>query len=360
MAQKNNSPDHSIAVIIGVLALVFGVTWLVKSQPWIFLLPWKYIRAVELGATLQIDLMNQVLGFDFISYDEKVSYVNNRMAIMFRGAAALLLLHALYYFKMSFQPAWSMEAYLDGIYSRFSWLEVVYHSPNGIGFIRKFPFITVDLKHHYPDVEFPIGVEPMDYYAKFEDSLPDELKSQIGPALKIQDRKIAWTDKYAEAVAHECFRRIPNKKPSPEEKSWREQAWQRCVETHKFERTFALGMLQSARDFGVLNATEMLHIRRSAGRELKNGNSGTFYLWRAMISLGGRTAYAEGAGIICHYNFERALTEYLVTNPSDRQIVSFMRKKPWVNNAVSSFSAVRDVIMKSPDVIALKQAGLLK
>lgn len=359
MAQQN-SPDHSLSIVVVIIALMMLGAWLVQDQPWIFLLPWKYLRVAELAGTFQFTLMHQVLEHDFIAFDDKVAFVNSRVAFVFRGGCALLLLHALYYFKMSLQPAWSMEAYLDGVYNRFRWLEVVYHSPKGIGFKKTFPFVTVDLKHSYPDVEFPIGMEPMDYYAKYEETLPEELKLQVGPELTVVDRKIVWSDKYAEELANDCFRRIPNKRPSPEAKSWREQAWQRCVETHKFERTFALGMLQSARDFGVLNATEMLHIRRAAGHELKKGNPGTFYLWRAMISLGGRTAYAEGAGIICHYHFERSLTEYLVTNPSDHQIVRFMRKKPWVNNAVTSFSEVRDVIMNSPDVIALKQAGLLK
>lgn len=354
------APDNSLSYIVALVVLIFVGYWAFDKYQWAILIPWKWLRVTELALTGQFDMVMKIINFNFTEFGIHYEYVNQRVYIAFRILTVFVILHAVYYFRMNAKPGWSMEEYLYSIYNRFAWLAVVYDPPKGLSLKKSFPFIAFEFAHKYTDVEFPEGVEPLTYLATFEAVLPEKLKGQIGPALTIKNKQVVWADKYAKEVALECFKRIPDKRPSPDAKSWREQAWQRCVATHRFERTFALGMMQAARDFGVMNAAEMLHIRRSAGMELQSKNDGAFHLWRAMISLGGRAVYAEGAGIVCHYHFEKALTDYLVTHPDDGQIVHFMRGKPWVVNALNSFTEVRDIVMNSPDVIALQKAGLLK
>lgn len=358
--KQGSNEDFSFTVIIVIMIAIMAVAMFFMYKADLVLIPWKFLRAAELAATFQFETLSKMWAYNFTDYNKAFDHVNERVWMVYRWLGIpVLVIGLMKLLKVNFM--WSMEDTLAVGYNRFKWLKLVFKPADGLVFSTKFPFITFKLKHDFPKVDWPDGMEPIDYFKANRETLPEVLKSQLGPQLKIEDKKIVWRDSFAKEVAYECFKRIPDKKPTPTSRSWREQAWDTCVKNHRFERTFALGMLQAARDFGVYNATsELLHLRVKAGEELKKNNTGLFSFWRALISFGGKTAYAEGSGIICHYYFEKALTDYLVTSPDDTQIAHYLRAQPWIKNAMDSFFELDQVIENSPDVVALRKSGARK
>lgn len=356
---KNNQEDMSMHAAAFFIILILIAWWAVGHFAEALLVPWKYLRAFELAISFQWELLGKMWNYNFKSYGKAFDATNEAV---WSVAKYLCIPMAFIAWKamLKVNLNWAMEDHLQVLYQRFRWLEVTFRPPGGFSFTKKFPFVKLDLMATFHDVEFPHGIEPLDYFAKHRDSLPEVLKGQLGPMIKIENKKIVWRDKFAQEVAMACYKRIPDKKPSPTARTWREQAWFNCVQNHRYERTFALGMLQAARDFGVLSAMELLHLRKLAGKELASGKKGLFEFWRAIVSLGGRCVYPEGAGIICHFHFEKALTDYLTTNPGDREVAHYMRAQPWVTNALDSFFDVDQTVMNSPDVVALRKAGLLR
>ena len=359
MAGKQNQGDMSLSAIVAAIVALVAFIWAVDHYSAQILIPWKAIRLVELAFSFQWELMGKVWNSSITTYDKKFEYVNASVWSAYKWIA-IPMGYFVYRAAKSVNFLWTMEDHLQVIYGRFRWISIVMDLPKGIHIVKKFPFIKIAIMPEYLEVDFPEGVEPLDYFAKYREDLPEKLKQQLGPMIKTKDKKIVWQDKYAYEVALECYKRIPDKKPLPTAKSWREQAWQNCVQNHRYERTFALGMLQAARDFGVMSAMEMLHLRKLAGMELKNKNEGLFHFWRSIVSFGGRCVYPEGAGIICHYYFEKALTDYLTTNPQDKQVAHYLRAQPWIKNALDSFFDVDNTVLNSPDVVALRKAGLLR
>lgn len=356
---KNNQGDMSLSVIIILLLLLFGLIWAVTAYSQIVLIPWKGVRLFELAISFQWETMVKLWHASVVTYDERFDYVNDRVW----NAARFLSIPMAYLTYRAFKSVnfgWTMENHLPVIFGRFRWLSLVVELPKGLKVEKKFPFFKFSAEPNYLDVDFPDGIEPLDFFAKYREDLPERLKKQLGPMIKTKDKRIVWADQYAKDLAMECYKRIPDKRPMPEAKSWRENAWQDCVQNHRFERTFALGMLQAARDFGVMSAMEVLYLRKAAGMELKKNNDGAFSFWRAVVSFGGRCVYAEGAGIVCHYYFEKRLTDYLVTNPNDKQVAHYLRAQPWIKNALDSFFDVDNTVLNAPDVVALRKAGLLR
>lgn len=356
---KQDQGDMSLSVIVLALLAIFGLIWAITAYAEIVLIPWKGIRLMELALSFQWGTLIKLWDANIVTYDQRFDYVNDQVW----WAARFLAIPMAYFTFKAFKSVnfmWNMENHIQVIYARFRWLSLVVEMPKGIQFMKKFPFVRVSLEPNYLDVSFPEGIEPLDFFAKYREDLPERLKNQLGPMIKTKDKKIVWADKYAKDLAMECYKRIPDKRPMPDAKSWREQAWQNCVQNHRFERTFALGMLQAARDFGVMSAMEVLYLRKAAGLELQQNNEGAFNFWRAVVSFGGRCVYSEGAGIICHYYFEKGLTDYLVTNPNDKQVAHYLRAQPWIKNALDSFFDVDNTVLNAPDVVSLKKAGLLR
>ena len=358
--QGQGNEDFSFTVIMVFVLMLMGLAMFFMYKADLVLIPWKFLRAAELVVSLQFETLNKMWNYSFVEYGKAFDYTNDRVWMVYRWCGLPILIIG--GFKLTqVKFLWSMEDTLSVGYQRFKWLRLVFDPATGLKITKKFPFISMGLKHTFPKVDFPSGVEPMVFFNNNRETLPEVLKTQLGPSIKIVNKKIEWADVFAKEVAYECYKRIPDKRPTPESKSWREMAWETCVKNHRFERTFAIGMLQAARDFGVYNVTaDLLHLRLKAGSELKKKNLGLFSFWRALISFGGKTAYPEGAGIICHYYFEKALTDYLVTNPDDRQIAHYLRAQPWIKNAMDSFFELEQIIENSPDVIALRKAGLRK
>jgi len=358
MSDKNNQGDMSLSFIVLGILLLFGLVWAASAYSEYILKLWKALRLVELAISFQWTLLTQLWNAEIVTYDARFDFVNERIWSIYKWLAIPMGYFA-WKAANRVHSNWTMEDHLQVLYGRFPWLHIVFTKPQGVSFKKTFPFIKVSLLTTYNDVEFPEGVEPLDYFKKYRDVLPEKLKSQLGPMLKIKDKQIVWQDKYAHELVMACYRRIPDKCPTPDAKSWRAQAWQNCVKSHRYERTFALGMLQEARDLGVMSAMEILHLRKAAGLELKKKNEGAFQFWRAVVSFGGRCVYAEGAGIVCHYYFEKALTSYLVSNPNDAQVAHYLRAQPWIKNALDSFFDVNEAVFNSPDVVALRKSGLL-
>jgi hypothetical protein len=357
---KNNQEDMSLSVIVFICILLGAIIWAVSAFAPQVLVPWKWIRAAELAVTFQWETLSKMWAYEFKEYGKAFNYVNEQVWDVLKWLC-IPIGYSAWKAAQQVNLNWTMEDHLQVLFGRFRWLNVVMRVPSGIGLSKKFPFVTFDMFVTYTNVEFPIGLEPLDYFAKYRENLPDVLKGQLGPMVKIKDKKIVWQDKFAEEVAMTCYKRIPNTKGTVDaKKTWREQAWASCSQNHRFERTFALGMLQAARDFGVLSAIEFLHLRKLAAVELKKNNRGLFEFWRAIVSLGGRCVYPEGAGIICHYYFEKALTDYLTTNPNDKEVAHYMRAQPWIKNALDSFFDVDRTVMQAPDVVSLRKAGLLR
>ncbi len=360
MSGGNQQNDMSLSAVVFIMVILFVSVWAVSAYSAAILIPWKYLRMLELGVSFQWGTLVKLWQSDITTYDARFDYVNERVWF----AARFLAIPMAYFAFKALQRVnmgWTMEDHLQVLFTRFKpWLSLVVQMPKGLQLTKKPPFIKMDLMPNFLDPEFPEGIEPLDYFAKYREDLPERLKDQLGPMIKTQDKKIVWRDKYAHQLAMECYKRIPDKRPTPDAKSWRENAWQTCVQNHRFERTFALGMLQFARDFGVMSAMEVLYLRKAAGEELKKNNEGAFHFWRAVVSFGGRCVYPEGAGIICHYYFEKGLTDYLVTNPNDRQVAHYLRAQPWIKNALDSFFDVDNTVLNAPDVVALRKAGLLK
>lgn len=360
MSKQGSNEDFSFTVIVVIMLVIMAAALFVMYKADLVLIPWKYLRALELVVSLQFDTLSKMWNYNFNDYNKAFDFVNERVWMVYRWfGIPVVILGVVALKKINFM--WTMEDTLAVGYQRFKWLQLVFKPASGVVFIKKFPFISLQFAHTFPKVDWVEGLEPIDFFKKNRETLPEVLKAQLGPPIKIEQKKIVWQDQFAKEVALECYKKIPDKRPTPESKSWREQAWENCVKNHRFERTFALGMLQSARDFGVYNVTsELLYLRVKAGNELKKNNPGLLSFWRALISFGGKTAYAEGSGIICHYYFEKALTDYLVTSPDDRQIAHYLRAQPWVKNAMDSFFELDQVIENSPDVVALKKAGMRK
>lgn len=357
---KNDQGDMSLSIIVILMVCLFGIVWVIMEYSAIVLIPWKILRLFELGISFQWVTFQKLLNANITKYEHPAfSYVNERVWFAARFLAIPMLYLTFRAFK-SVNFMWNMEDQLQVLFQRFRWLSVVVEMPRGLHVTKKFPFIKFTIAPTYLDPDLPAGIEPLDFFAKYREDLPERLKAQLGPMIKAKNKKIVWADKYAEGLAMECYRRIPDKKPMPDAKSWREQAWQTCVQNHRYERTFALGMLQAARDFGVMSAMEVLYLRKIAGIELKKKNEGAFFFWRAIVSFGGRCVYPEGAGIICHYYFEKGLTDYLVANPNDRQVAHYLRAQPWIKNALDSFFDVENTVLNAPDVVALRKAGLLR
>lgn len=359
MSSKNDQGDATLSVIVFGMLILFGMLWAVTAYSEIILIPWKALRLTELALSFQWGTLMKLWNANINTYDARFDYINERVWFASRALAIPMVYFTFKAFK-SVNFMWNMEDHLQVIYQRFRWLSLVVELPKGIQFTKKFPFVRLSIVPNFLDFEFPEGIEPLDFFAKYREDLPERLKKQLGPMIKTKDKKIVWADKYAYELAMECYKRIPDKRPMPTAKSWREQAWQTCVQNHRFERTFALGMLQAARDFGVMSAMEVLYLRKAAGLELKNNNDGAFSFWRAIVSFGGRCVYAEGAGIVCHYYFEKGLTDYLVSNPNDRQVAHYLRAQPWIKNALDSFFDVDNTVLNAPDVVALRKAGLLR
>ena len=351
--------DQGLWFAFMFLALVFGGMWAFSHFSAYVLIPWKWVRMAELAVTFQWDTLGKLWASNITTYDQRFDYVNDRAGLALRWLA-LPLGYFAWKAMQTQRMGWSMENHLEVLFERFRWLSLIMDKPVGLTWSKKFPFVSADFKVNYKSVKFPEGVEPLDFFDKHKDNLPEVLKEQLGPLIKTKDRKIVWADKYAEKLALTFYKMIPDKRPKPGAKSWREEAWANCVKTHRYERTFALGMMEAARRFGVISAVEQLDLRLSAAKELEQKKEGAFHLWRAIVSLGGRCVYSEGAGILCHYYFEKGLTDYLVEHPNDVEVAHYLRAQPWIKNASKSFQEVYDIVMNAPDVVALRKSGRLK
>ena len=257
MSKQGSNEDFSFTIImtIMIVLMAIGAFFIYKAD--MVLIPWKYIRAAELAATFQLETLSKMWNYSFTSYNAAFDFVNERVWNAYRWLGVpIIVIGLIKMTKVNFN--WTMEDTLAVGYQRFKWLQLVFVPASGIRLIKKFPFISIDLAHSFPKVELPNGVDPIDYFKQHRDNLPEVLKAQLGPQIKIEDKKIMWQDQFAKEVAYECYKKIPDKKPTPDSKSWREMAWQNCVQNHRYERTFALGMLQAARDFGVYNVTSEL------------------------------------------------------------------------------------------------------
>jgi len=360
MSGKGDQGDLSLSAVAFFMILLAVLVWAVYAYSAAMLVPWKALRLVELALSFQWGLMIDLWNANITTYDRRFDYVNDRVWI----AARFLAIPMGYFAFKALKNAhflWQMDDHLQVLYGRFKWLHMIMTMPRGFVFRKKFPFFIFEMAPTFLDVYFPEGEEPLDYFEKYRDVLPEKLKNQIGPLIKTKDKKIVWQDKNAEKLVMECYKRIPDKRPLPNAPSWREQAWTTCVQNHRYERTFALGMLAAARRFGVMSAVELLELRRQAGFDIKNNKDyNAFFFWRAVISFGGRCVYSEGAGIICHYYFECGLTDYLTQHPEDKQVAHYLRAQPWIKNALDSFFDVYNTVMNAPDVESLRKAGLLK
>jgi hypothetical protein len=342
-----NSYDNSFVMMVFVLALFAGGYFLIQyfSAP-ILQYFWKYLRAIELGLTFRFGEAIQVINHPWLKYDHVFSYVNNEVWKYFQWLSVPLLVVAV---AKLFQNSgnWTMENYLDVIYKRFPWLAFIFSAPDKPNLLtKKAPFIVIGPQIEYKNLVFPDGEEPLDFLEKNSHDLTNVLVKQLGPRLETKNKKLVWKDKWAKQVAEQCYKMIPNKKPTPDALSWQAEAWNNCFNTHRFERTFALGMLESARKFGVISPAEFFYLR--AGAALKDGkfDRDAFLMWRAVCCFGGRTAFPESSGIMSHYLYEKSLNNHLKKHPEDKAIAFHMRNEPYVTTAIESFAEMKKIIME--------------
>jgi hypothetical protein len=350
MSKQGESQSSEKIVFLWLVAFVVFYYTAQYFAPY-FLMVWKWIRVFELVPLMRFDIIKKVLTYDWLSYDAAFDYVNDYVWAFYRWLGIPLVAIGIYYQKYIQVDDWLMEHYLNGVYNRFPWLSIIYKPPTGMGFTKKMPFIRVGDNHEYLDPVFPRGMKPLDFLNKYRENLSDILKRQVGPLIRLKGNNIDWQDQWAKKIAEECYKLIPNKSSMPGGVTWRNEAWDRCYQTHRFERTFAIGMLSEARRFGVIAPAEFLWLRLEAGKELKKGNDSAFILWRGVCCFGGRCAFPESVGMLLHMLYEKHLTEYQKKHKNDAKIIYQMKGSPWVFNAVAAFFELEKMVLSSPDSV---------
>ncbi len=352
---SNSGDEYMILILIAIAIMTF---WFLMVRYETFaLLVWKSIRSLELIITLNFPTVYNLWTTPMRWGDETFSHFNSIFGWTYRLIIGVPMIMIAYSASINKQKSFNINDYVITIWRRFFWLKIVadaqpdnqiiMYKPikNKLSPFKKLP-VKINMKKSYikfNTLDFPDGMEPLDYLEKYQDNLNEKLTEQLGHMLKIENGKIQWKDKDIERFVKQILQHIPAIVLKEGEPNARVLAWQKCLRIHRYERTFAMGILYEARLFGVVEPANFLWIRHKAIDDLKKNNYSTFTLWRALLAAGGRCAYPEGAGVFCHFQYEKALDKWAQKNPEDQSVVHTLKGTPWVLNATSSFYEVRDI-----------------
>lgn len=342
-SQGGSGGDGGFTSMLLLAAAAIGIYLAVLNFAEYVLIPWKWLRSAEMMLIFHFPAALEVAGYPWAAYDHNFHKVNDLVWSFYRFAGLPMIVIA-YATLLRNGGAWSMEHYIDIVYKRFGWLSLIstVREKDSIFSFEK-PFVHLNVRVKYNDIKFREGADPIQFFEENEKNLLEVLKKQLGPRLVLKNGKIEWKDRHAKKVAEKCLSMIPDKAPLKGAPSWRKTAWQRCLRSHRFERTFAIGMLQEARNFGVVGWSNFLYLRAIASGKTDDPES-AFVLWRAIVSLGGKTYFPEAAGIMSHYLYEKSLNVHLRRNPQDAEIVYGMRGDPSLQNAVEGFTGMKETI----------------
>lgn len=307
MGQGDNT---AVYLIVGIV-LIGLLSWMIQQYTVVFYHGWKVVffpLAVmidKVAHSVLGDMINPLLGTTKIQAHALVTFLSNTppnawstsgfMAMNhFMGKYVLILLlpmgiyAAVCVFKNTqavgnafryFKDSQSLNKYIIPSETR----KIIARVPNDcFGEEPLGPAMSclVFCKHH----RLIAMDESTDTVTDFDQSAAfDVLNQQLGPVFEsrsaLLNSELGW-------LVTELMQMIPSQH--------REEVIDSMLDNHIYLSTIILRLLESARRFGVVPVSSLLRLKVEHRA-----------LWYALVSLGRKVAFVEGAGIIAQFHYER-------------------------------------------------------
>lgn len=355
-SQKDGNTNDEWLFLILFIGVGLVAWFIIARYEQLALFLWKSIRTIEFLVTFNLPTIYNMWTTPMRWGDATFSHFNSIFGWTYRLVLAIPMILVAYSISINKKLKFEMDDYIISVWNRFPWLGVITKAQTNN---RVFEHFTIKIgkaeikvpkkinlkkaKVTYETIEFPTGEEPLDYLDKHQDDINEQLVQQLGPMITMEKGQVKWQDKNVQRFVTQIIKFVPELVLRPGEPNARIKAWRSCLETHRYERSFAMGILAEARAFGVVEPANFLWLRNKAAEDLKKKDNSAFILWRALLAAGGRCAYPEGAGIFCHYQYERSLNAWAKEHPEDSSLIYTLKGTPWVYNAAASFYDVRDI-----------------
>lgn len=354
--------DNSLLIIIFFIGGIFGIRFLMGKYGDAFIPLWRIIRGTELFATFQFDSIVAMWGEPIRWGDGLFVAINESFFRIYRlliGPILLVLafLNARrFYNSFATESSFTMDEVMKTIWRRFPWLKEVSTLTGSNKLIT--PDILMlkagQLHFKFKDLTFKTGQEPLEFLHDNDDNVDlciYKLQSSAGPLLRYdKDGNVIWHDKYAKAVVDQVINIIPNRPPRPGQRKVREEAWERCLKTAHYERTFALHILNEAKRFMVYSPARFMWMRTLTGNpKAYNQYSDPFIMWRALLSHT-RTPFVEASLILNQYHYEKAIQQHLKRHPEDEPYAALLLKGGIRSKETSA--ALKEILVKYEEFVA--------
>ena len=359
---SGSSGDNGFLLMLFFIGAIFGIRFIMGKYGDAFIPSWRIVRSIELFATFQFDAIVAMWSEPIRWGDDTFNLINESFFRIYRFLIGPILLVLAFLnarqFHSSFatEHTFTMDKVMMTIWKRFPWLKEVSTLTGSNKLIT--PDILMlkagALKFKFKETEFKTGQEPLEYLHENDDNIElciHKLQASAGPTLKYdKDGKVQWHDKYAKAVVDQVIHTIPDKPPRPGMRKVREEAWERCLKTARYERTFALHVLSEAKRFMVYSPARFMWMRTLASEpKAYNKYSDPFVMWRAILSHT-RTPFIEASLILNQYHYEKAVQQHLKKHPEDEPYADLLFANGIRNKETAV--ALKELLVKYEEFVA--------